>query len=135
VLIYLEPGALFWVQNAHSLQYLMFPMRVELNRAQAAGHRTTTWHMARYYGIIVAGGLLALWLMPWLARTRGGLLGLANAPLEFTIISFINLHHYFIDGVIWKLRDPEVRRDLFSHLQLPAPARAPAVAVASPAVR
>jgi hypothetical protein len=28
----------------------------------------------------------------------------------------INIHHFFIDGAIWKLRNPEVRRELFAHL-------------------
>jgi hypothetical protein len=42
------------------------------------------------------------------------------------ILSFINIHHYFTDGVMWKLRNPAVRRDLFAHLGEPAPAAAPA---------
>jgi hypothetical protein len=25
-------------------------------------------------------------------------------------------HHYIIDGVIWKIRNPQVRKDLFAHL-------------------
>src|SRR5439155_20901803 len=29
-------NALFWVQNAHALQYLIFPVRVELNRTTRA---------------------------------------------------------------------------------------------------
>jgi hypothetical protein len=32
---------------------------------------------------------------------------------------FINIHHYFTDGVIWKLRNPEVRRELFAHVPAP----------------
>ena len=33
------------------------------------------------------------------------------------ILMFINIHHYFTDGVIWKISNPEVRRDLFAHVQ------------------
>jgi hypothetical protein len=29
---------------------------------------------------------------------------------------FINIHHYFTDGVIWKISNPEVRKDLFAHV-------------------
>jgi hypothetical protein len=29
---------------------------------------------------------------------------------------FINIHHYFTDGVIWKISNPEVRRELFAHV-------------------
>ena len=41
------------------------------------------------------------------------------------IITFFNIHHYFTDGVVWKLRDPAVREDLFGHLSAPVPAPAP----------
>ena len=30
--------------------------------------------------------------------------------------SCIAIHHYFIDGAVWKLSNPQVRRELFSHL-------------------
>jgi hypothetical protein len=124
VLLGREPATLFWVQNAHALQYLMFPMRTELNRSTAAspaaGVRAGrgTLRMLRTYAITVVMGLGVLWLLPWLARRQEGFAGL---PIELTLLSFVNLHHYFIDGVIWKIRDPQVRRDLFSHL---TPARA-----------
>jgi hypothetical protein len=37
---------------------------------------------------------------------------------------FINIHHYFTDGVIWKISNPEVRRELFAHVPpAPRPAR------------
>ena len=28
----------------------------------------------------------------------------------------VNIHHYFTDGAIWKISNPDVRRELFSHL-------------------
>ena len=37
-----------------------------------------------------------------------------SAPI--LILMFINIHHYFTDGVIWKISNPEVRRDLFAHV-------------------
>jgi hypothetical protein len=55
--------------------------------------------------------------LPWMVKQAGGNFGLAALPLSLSVISFINLHHYFIDGVIWKIRNPQVRRDLFRHLQ------------------
>jgi hypothetical protein len=30
---------------------------------------------------------------------------------------FLNIHHYFTDGVIWKISNREVRQDLFAHVQ------------------
>ena len=35
------------------------------------------------------------------------------------ILMFINIHHYFTDGVIWKISNPEVRQELFAHVKRP----------------
>jgi hypothetical protein len=43
----------------------------------------------------------------------------------------VNIHHYFTDGVIWHISNPDVRRELFAHVKTAAPA--PAKAVAAPA--
>ena len=32
------------------------------------------------------------------------------------VMTFLNIHHFFTDGVLWKLRNPEVRADLFGHV-------------------
>lgn len=120
VMLYQEPGALLWVQNAHSLQYLIFPMRVELNRYGIAHPQPSRaalgWHTVLYFAILIGVGWLVLEGLPKLAERQGGALGLVGLPLPLTIVSFVNLHHYFIDGVIWKIRNPGVRRDLFGHL-------------------
>jgi hypothetical protein len=44
---------------------------------------------------------------------------LAIGPLEIAglIASVVNIHHYFADGAIWKISNPEVRGQLFSHLE------------------
>jgi uncharacterized Tic20 family protein len=35
--------------------------------------------------------------------------------LVVLILTFINIHHYFTDGVIWHISNPEVRKELFAH--------------------
>ena len=48
-----------------------------------------------------------------------------NKVAPVLILTFINIHHYFTDGVAWKLGNPEVRKDLFSHVNpatVPLPA-------------
>jgi hypothetical protein len=72
---------------------------------------------AFYYALLVGVGLVVMGGLPWVVKQAGGSFGLAALPLSLAVISFINLHHYFIDGVIWKIRNPQVRRDLFGHLQ------------------
>jgi hypothetical protein len=129
--------ALFTVQTAHALQYLIFPSRVELNRTRrevrgrAAG-RVVGLHMALYVMVLLLGSVLAAIALPMAAMTVVTR-WLGSRPGEYTgfaIMSFFNIHHYFTDGVVWKLRDPTVRDDLFGHLLKAPPVRASAAAPA-----
>ena len=52
-----------------------------------------------------------------------------RSVIPVLFLTFINIHHYFTDGVIWKISNPEVRKELFAHVGEPAPA---AVAAHSP---
>jgi hypothetical protein len=110
-----DPKALFWIQIAHALQYLSFPVRVEMNRtARGALVR----HMI-LYGVLLLGAsvVVALVLPPAFMGVIGNVFGEEpgkSAPI--LILLFINIHHYFTDGVIWKISNPEVRRELFAHV-------------------
>jgi hypothetical protein len=130
--------ALFIVQIAHALQYLIFPVRVEVNRTTreipgGTPRQLVALHMAVYGVVLLAGSIVAAIALPlgamavvtdWLGSRPGEVVG-------FAISTFFNIHHYFTDGVVWKLRNPAVRADLFGHLARPAPARAAPAAPAS----
>lgn len=129
-----DPRAIFWVQIAHALQYLTFPVRVEINRTRrsAPGSSRLATHMAVYLVALLAISVaMAVWIparamdvvATWLGERPGEVTALC-------LLAFLNIHHYFTDGVMWKLRNPEVRKDLFGHL--PAPAVAPPAATAAP---
>jgi len=127
--------ALFIVQIAHALQYLIFPVRVEVNRTRreipgGTPRELVTLHMMVYLVVLLAGSIVAAIALPlgamavvtdWLGSRPGEVVG-------FAISTFFNIHHYFTDGVVWKLRNPAVREDLFGHLVRPAPVRATAPA-------
>ena len=126
--------ALFLVQIAHALQYLLFPMRVEVNRTRRGADGGTPrervlFHMLAYGVLLLGASVVAAVLLPlgamavvtsWLGSRPGQVVG-------FAILAFLNIHHYFTDGVMWKLRNPEVREDLFGHLP-----KAAVVAAAAP---
>lgn len=117
-----HPGAIFWVQMAHGLQYLIFPIRVELNRMTADGEVAPSQRMRHMmiYAIAMLGvGFLIMEYVPDLsAKLVGNWLDeRAVAATMMTPLAFLNIHHYFTDGCIWKLRNPEVRKDLFGHLE------------------
>jgi hypothetical protein len=124
-----DPKALFWVQIAHAIQYLAFPVRMEINRtvAEAGDAATSTSSVARRvathmaaYGVLLLG---ISWLMGQVVPVAlmgavGSLFGEEPArAAPILILMFINIHHYFTDGVLWKLRNPEVRQELFAHLK------------------
>ena len=39
-----------------------------------------------------------------------------NNAAAALVLYFINIHHYFTDGVIWKISNPDVRKELFAHV-------------------
>jgi hypothetical protein len=118
-----EPKALFYVQIAHCLQYLIFPARVELNRCrlrESNPKRVWVRFVAYLVGLVVLGNLLFLYLPGWLSGGVGYVLGTAAGEHFPTgVFMLINAHHFFSDGCLWKLREPAVRRELFSHIQGP----------------
>lgn len=54
---------------------------------------------------IVPAGFVALY---------NGLFGLVCASAGLGLVA---IHHYFIDGAVWKLRNQKVRQELFRHLE------------------
>jgi hypothetical protein len=112
-LIWAYPGLFICLQMFHALQYLIFPLRVEMNQYAAQQHseRRRVFHAIGYYVILVVIGLVV----------DGGpplayFLGDKRLDLYALVLGFVNIHHYVIDGAIWKIRNPKVRRDLFAHL-------------------
>ena len=129
-----DPKAIFWIQIAHALQYLAFPIRVELNRTAASSARVGT-HMALYGAALIVVSILVAQVVPGRAMDAvANIFG--EEPGRVTpvlLLMFINIHHYFTDGVIWKISNPEVRKELFAHVPRPSKtAAAGAETVAAP---
>jgi hypothetical protein len=126
------PG-LFLVQLFHAIQYLEFPARVEINRAARASVGRVARRLALYVGALIAASIIVLTIVPGPAMSivanAVGASPTTVAPV--LILYFINIHHYFTDGVIWKISNPEVRQELFAHVKRPEPAK---VSVPAPAV-
>jgi hypothetical protein len=118
------PALLLLVQPSHALQYLGFPVRVEWNRAARRNAARVVRHMAGYFAVLLTVAFGVILLVPGPAMSVvAGILGLEpqqTAPV--LLLTFINIHHYFTDGVAWKLRNPAVRKELFAHLPAAAPA-------------
>ena len=113
------PESFVWLQLAHALQYLEFPLRVELNRRERrtkprrAPKLPRAGYVGLYYGALVVAGLV-VFASPFLLNR--GADGIALAAL---IAAAVNVHHYFVDGCIWKISNPAVRGELFAHVAKP----------------
>jgi hypothetical protein len=114
------PDSFVWLQLAHALQYLEFPLRVELNRRERRTMPRRVPKLPRvgyvtlYYGALVVAGLL-VFASPFMLERGSD--GVALAAL---IAAAVNVHHYFVDGCIWKISNPAVRGELFAHVAKPS---------------
>jgi hypothetical protein len=130
-----DPRAIFWIQIAHALQYLAFPIRVEINRSAASPRSSTArlvFHMAFYGVALLALSYVVAQVVPGTAMSVvGDVFGEEPGRVApMLILMFINIHHYFTDGVIWHISNPEVRRELFAHVSTSAGAKPAAAASA-----
>jgi hypothetical protein len=118
--LYLYPQSIFWVQIFHALQYLPFPLRVELNRVQRDVGATrdlksvTRQSALRYLTGLAFTSAIIFGMVPYLSESFGS--GAASIWVAFA--SIINIHHYFIDGCIWHISNPVVQRELFAHSEV-----------------
>ena len=97
----------------HSLQYLAFAYKMEDARLRDTPHRQLRATVI-VVGIVGAGWA-AFELLPNVMDTRLGTFDAWGMFFFFTAaMLFINIHHYFIDNVIWRFKDPEVRNYLLT---------------------
>ena len=102
---------IFLLPVFHALQYLPFPIRAEINAvARQPGARGKGLRIALYFAGLILIGALAFEGLP---RASAFLFPSVQSFIFFGSVSlFLDLHHYFIDSVIWRFRDPVVLRRL-----------------------
>lgn len=123
----------FWVSYQefvpffHSLQYLLVAWSVQLKEKMDVGHVRPSWRYVlgeslRWGALNVVGGAVLFFVLPRLAARLGGF------ELPFAtgvILCGVQVHHFFVDGVIWKLKNKNVAAPLMVNLaDLVAPPRA-----------
>jgi hypothetical protein len=120
------PAFYIFVPLFHSLQYLPIAWAVQMGErvAENGGRadraflaRETAWWMAAN----LAGGAGLFWVVPRAVAAFGVEADLASG----VAIAAVQIHHFFVDGVIWKLRQPHVANPLVVNVldyAAPAPA-------------
>lgn len=115
----------------HSLQYLCVVWRYQINferekvrvrKVHAQKEPVWAWlntSMAGLVRFMLIGGLLGaagFWIAPHILDSMAGYDRAVFGSTMFIFIgwTFINIHHYFIDSVIWRQENGDVRRYMFS---------------------
>jgi tetratricopeptide (TPR) repeat protein len=87
----------------HSTQYLWITSYYQKREARASGD--VKWRYSKYLLTLVAGGIALFVPGPWIA-SRLFHADFAASFLTFTAL--VNIHHFLLDGALWKLRDSRV---------------------------
>lgn len=126
ILIRIHPALLLISPAFHSLQYLVVVWRYEINKSHAdynSDIKTNTKNpisVNRKLFVFAAFGLIAgffgFWLLPLAMDVfiSYEIEGFVNTTFLFIFWIFINIHHYFIDNVIWRKENKDVGQHLFS---------------------
>jgi len=111
-------GVLDWVALGHAAQYLWV--------TSFYARSSTRWHgTAAYFGKVAVAGI-AIWTVPVLLFGPDFFGPLSStAAVAMLIATAVNVHHFILDGAIWKLRDGRIASVLLRN--------APEQAVVSPA--
>ena len=98
--------AAIWISAAHSMQYLWVTFHYAKRSVTGTRLREFLWKtmLAGNAAIIVPGILFAPMLLGSSLTWEEG--------LSTLIFAVVNLHHFMLDGAIWKLRDGRIARKL-----------------------
>jgi hypothetical protein len=118
----LDPLFAFWIPALHSVQYLYFVALLRRNAAlEAAGPPSFKGNVGRQLGVLGVSALVLGWLslrglpsaldaalvLP--ARAGEKLAAIGPTPYLAAFTAVVNIHHYFMDSVIWRREHPETR--------------------------
>jgi len=94
--------AWFWATVFHSLQYLIVitAFHVRDNTSQQKGSRGAGYHAITFYGMSVLLGVAMFIGLPTFYR----LTGLGNEKAGLMVAAAMSIHHFVVDGYIWRSR-------------------------------
>lgn len=102
----------------HSAQYLWITKHYARRDAARHGQTAAAWNGWAYWGTLIVGGVALFLPGPWIASYAGHF-DFTSSMLIATAV--VNIHHFILDGVVWKLRDPRVAQALVEGSAVPTP--------------
>lgn len=112
-----DPLFAYVIPALHSIQYLYFVWLLRRNEARALSGPPEFRSVARSLVTLALGAVALGWLLfravpSWLDGSLvliDAIDPLGTTPYLAAIGTFVNLHHYFMDWVIWRRENPEIR--------------------------
>ncbi len=119
-----HPAFAYLIPMFHSLQYSTLVWSYKKNQVTAkvenlkGVEQRRAW-VANFVGfgfLALVLGILSFELIPkWLdSQLQVNYAGFGPTPILVTTLLFINIHHYFIDNVLWRSSNPEIKAYLFA---------------------
>ena len=109
-----DPQFFYLLGFFHSLQYFPFVAKVEKTRYKVAGRSKINTRLLLFFGIMMFVGFLAFDYIPKsFDQMKDSASVLQASFFMIAFLVFINVHHYFIDNVLWRFKNREVRELLF----------------------
>jgi tetratricopeptide (TPR) repeat protein len=87
----------------HSAQYLWITSYFQERESRSAG--SANWSFTRYLMTLVVGGIALFIPGPWIVSRA---LHVDFASSFLTFMALVNIHHFILDGALWKLRDSKI---------------------------
>lgn len=98
----------------HSLQYFPFVAKVEQTRYKTHNRPKTNIRLLLFFAIMLVLGFLSFDYVPSsFDQMNNSFSVLKVSFFMIAFLVFINIHHYFIDNVLWRFKNKEVRQLLF----------------------
>jgi hypothetical protein len=113
---FINPAFLIIIPMFHSLQYLPFVYKLKKTELDAAPDlRRQVWRTVAFtLGGLALGAIFFELLPKYLDReAAAGGSGLHPSFFFLMFLSFINIHHYFMDSAFWRRDNAVVQRNLF----------------------
>lgn len=109
-----NPQYFYIIAFFHSLQYFPFVAKVEKTRYRKNQRSNTYLRLLGFFVIMLIIGYLSFDFVPnQLDKTTTAVSSLGVSFFLIAFLAFINIHHYFIDNVLWRFKNREVKDLLF----------------------
>jgi hypothetical protein len=119
----LDPLLMYWIPALHSLQYLYFVGLLQRNAAlEEAGPPSFKGNAVQKLTLMALAALALGWLSlrgipAWLdaalvlpaSSDLAEMAAIGPTPYLAALTALVNIHHYFMDSVIWRREHPETR--------------------------